>query len=52
MFVAIMHESGEKIASGETYAECSINAMIAGVWDVAPGTSAPYCITKEEENGN
>lgn len=52
MFKAIMHESGETIACGETYAECSINAMIAGVWNVEPGTSAPYYIMKEEENGN
>jgi hypothetical protein len=46
---AKLHDDDRVIATGSGYIECSDNALATGVWDAAPGTSAPYYITSEEE---
>lgn len=47
-YYAIMHNSGEVIASGSTYIEASIDADLIGVWDKSLGTVAPYYFTTIE----
>jgi uncharacterized cupin superfamily protein len=47
---AKMHDDDRVISTGRSYIECSDNALSTGIWDVAPGTAAPYYITSEEED--
>ena len=38
-------DNGVPVASGDGYASCSKNVDQTKIWDMKPGTSAPYCIT-------
>lgn len=45
MWKAKLHTTNETIATGDSYLECSENAMKTGLWDFKPGTVSPYYIT-------
>lgn len=45
VYYAIIHETEKVIASAENFHECSDRAIETKVWDLAPGTAAPYYIT-------
>lgn len=47
LWVARMHDTDRIIAYGTTYMECSQNAADTGIWDMSPGSCAPYYISKE-----
>lgn len=42
---AIMHKSGKVVATGETFGECADEVDELKIWDMAPGSVAPYYIT-------
>jgi len=45
MYYAIMHDDDKVIAEAHTFKQCQIEADETKIWDMAPGTVAPYCIT-------
>ena len=47
MYYAIMHDTEEVIAKGETFRDCVEAADATGKWGKAPGTAAPYFYTTE-----
>lgn len=47
MYYAVMRATGRLIAQDATYLSCSQAAKATGVWDMAPGTVAPYYLTTQ-----
>jgi len=45
MHYAIMHCDNKVIAEAQTWKECQELADETKVWNILPGTHAPYCIT-------
>jgi hypothetical protein len=45
MWFAIMHSDDKVIATGNTFRECREEADETKIWDMAPGTCAPYIFT-------